>query len=176
MLSSSNESDKCIEKLVQCAELVIPDEAERMLYMHDILNEQINKINKSIDFSTPELVTVVDSIENPEIKVKVSQGKMKILDLIDEETTALEIQDYNASEEIAKQLITAQNELLDILIRHTEGKEGNEYIQQLQKELEDDSDKRRVVQCLQICFYTICSKNVTTLAQCMCNVYKVSNQ
>lgn len=176
ILSHGLHSAKCIAKLVECAELVLPEENERMLIMYTIVNDQIKKIDQPIDVTASEFIAIIQSIEDPETMVKVSQGKMALLDLMDEECAALESQNYNKSEEIAKQLREAKDEFLNLLLTHTtktDDKFGMEYIAKLRNK---ESAKDQVLQCLQICFYTVCSKKVTSLAQCMCRLYKVINK
>lgn len=175
VLSSQIIDEYIVEKLVKCVESMMPDPDIRLQYFIDIVRGIIDP-NSSIDFADKAVVALIDSIKDPDAKLKISRLKFKILELREQESVASQEKNYALIEKIAEDLVTCNEDMVRLLNRFNTSVEGipdpNASI--LASFQPKKLSIKSIEQCLQICFYAVASKHTNSLTPNMCKLYQVS--
>lgn len=153
----------------------MPEPDVRLQYFIDIVRGIIDP-NSSIDFADKAVVALIDSIKDPDAKLKISRLKFKILELREQESVASQEKNYALIEKIAEDLITCNEDMVRLLNRFNTSVEGipdpNASI--LASFQPKKLSIKSIEQCLQICFYAVASKHTNSLTPNMCKLYQVS--
>lgn len=122
MLSREEFDETIVAKVIECLELLIPDPDQRLQYVADIIHNLVDvsqSANVSLDLNTK---TVIDLLErNPNLKVKVSSIKLRIMDLKEEETNCVKDKDYNRAEQLKEELVQCNEQLTQLLAPYIDG-------------------------------------------------------
>lgn len=161
-----------IHKLVQCIENIIPDRDMRLQYFIEIVRGIVDP-NTSIDFTNRSITSLIEAVKDPNVKVKISALKLKILDLREQESIASQQKNYERLEKITEDLSSSTEEFIR-LVNET-GNLLNSSTGSLLSSLQSKKvSVEWIQQCLLICFYAVASKHTDALTPNMCQLYKVS--
>lgn len=167
-----------VEKLVRCVENLIPDQDTRLQYFIDIVRGIIDP-NTCIDFSDKSVASLIETIKDPNAKVKISALKLKILDLREQESNAYQDKNYAAVEKISEDLLACNEDMIRLLNKFTVTKTADGTLDPNATLLASFQPKKlsldSIQQCLEICFFAVASKKTRTLTPNMCKLYRVSS-
>lgn len=163
-------------KLVKCVENMIPDLETRLQYFVDITRGVIDPTG-SIDFSDKAVAALIDSIKDPNAKVKISALKFKILDLREQESNAQIEKNYGVVEKIADDLVACNEDLVRMLNKFISTNMVSNGAPDAHAELLASFQPKKlsleaIQQCLQINFYAVSSKQTHRLTPNMCKLYQ----
>lgn len=167
VLSTQILGENVVQKLVNCVENLIPDSNQRLQYFIDIIRSIIEP-NSSIDVSDPSITALLDSIKDPEINVKISQLKLRIMELREQENEYTRTKDYGNLEKATEDLAACNEEFLNILNTYTSDTSDNSVLTSLNSK---KVSKELILHCLEICFFTVCSKCTISLTPNMFKLY-----
>lgn len=171
VLSTQILGESVVQKLVDCVENLIPDSNTRLQYFIDIIRSIIEP-SSTIDVSDPSITALLDSIKDPEIKVKIGQLKLRILELREQENELSNAKDYAMLEKTTEDLATSNEEFLTILNAYTSS-DNSELNNTVLTSLNSKKvSKESILHCLEICFFTVCSKRTTSLTPNMFKLYE----
>lgn len=174
---STHVMHECIvEKLVRCVEIMMPEQESRLQYFIDIVRNTIDP-NSTINFSDKSVVALIDTIKDPNAKVKISTLKLKILDLREQESNAYQDKDYAAVEKISEDLLACNEDLIRLLNKYTMTTPDGVPDQNASILASFQPKKlstKAIEQCLQICFFAVASRRTRSLTPNMCKLYRVS--
>lgn len=175
VLMTQTVGEYIVSKLVKCVENMLPEVDARLQYFIDITRGVIDPAG-SIDFSNKEMVALIDSIKDPDAKLKISQLKLRILDYREQESNAQTEKDYATVERIAEDLIACNEDLLRMLSKYIPAKlpdgEPNPNAELLASFKPKKLSLESIQQCLQINFYAVSSRLTTRLTANMCKLYQ----
>lgn len=171
VLSTQILGESVVQKLVHCVENLIPDTSARLQYFIDIIRSIIEP-SSSIDVSDPSITMLLDSINDPEIKVKIGQLKLRIMELREQENEFSAAKDYTSLEKITEDLAASNEEFLNILNAYnlSDNSELNNTV--LTSLNSKKISKESILHCLEICFFTVCSKCTIELSRNMFKLYE----
>lgn len=153
--------EEIVRKLVLAMENLIPESNERLQFFVDLVRSCTT--DQSIDLSKNSIGSILSKIvNNPDLKIKITQLRLEILDLRERKMMANHGKDYQKVHDINEQLTTRNDDLL-ILLNEIDP-ESPMFTTKMTYE--------SILQCLQICFYTVASKRTRTLTPNMCQLYK----
>lgn len=170
VLSTRILEEEIIRKLICCVENLIPDAENRLQFFVDIVRGYTDPSDCTLDFSDTYISQMLDGIKDPNMRMKVTQLRLKILDLREQESMATQHKDYERMEKITEELSTFNEELVRIVCEVYP-----EHSSTINSTLRLDAKKmtkESTLQCLQICFYAVASKHTSTLTPNMCQLYK----
>lgn len=171
VLSTQILGENVVQKLVHCVENLIPDSNTRLQYFIDIIRSIIEP-SSSIDVSDPSITALLDSIKDPEIKVKIGQLKLRIMELREHENELSKAKDYATLERVSEDLAGCNEEFLNILNAYTSS-DNSELNNTVLTSLNSKKvSKESILHCLEICFFTVCSKCTTSLTPNMFKLYE----
>lgn len=166
-----------VEKLVRCIEYLIPDQDTRLQYFIDIIRGIIDPSNV-IDFSDKSVASLIETIKDPNAKVKISALKLKILDLREQESIAYQDKNYAAVEKITEDLMACNEDMVLLLNRFTMTTTADGPLDPNAMLLASFQPKKlsldSIQQCLQICYFAVASKKTYSLTPNMCKLYRVN--
>lgn len=165
-----------VSKLVKCVENMLPEQEVRLQYFVDITRSVIDPTG-SIDFSDKAVAALIDSIKDPNAKVKISSLKFKILDLREQESNAQIEKNYAQVEKIAEDLVACNEDLVRMLNKFTSTNQTTDGAPDANAELLATFQPKKlsleaIQQCLQICFFAVASKHTRSLTPNMCKLYQ----
>lgn len=171
VLSTQILGESVVQKLVHCVENLIPDTNARLQYFIDIIRSIIEP-SSSIDVSDPSITMLLDSISDPEIKVKIGQLKLRIMELREQENELSAAKDYTSLEKVSEDLAASNEEFLNILNAYnlSDNSELNNTV--LTSLNSKKISKESILHCLEICFFTVCSKCTIELSRNMFKLYE----
>lgn len=172
VLSTQILGENVVQKLVNCVENLIPDSNARLQYFIDIIRSIIEP-SSSIDVSDPSITALLDSIKDPEIILKINQQKLRIMELREQENEYTKNKDYGNLERTTEEINTWNEDFLNII---------NAYISADSQHAEINTSvltslnskkvsKELILHCLEICFFTVCSKCTVSLTPNMFKLY-----
>lgn len=164
ILSSRTLEEEIIKKLVLATENVIRQPDERLQFFVDIVRSYTDRLDGSIDLSKQNIGCILNNVIDADLKMKITQLRLEILDLRERKITANEQKDYHKAHDINENLIARNDELLILL---NEIEPLNAQMSTATKKMTNES----TIQCLQICFYAVTSKHLSTLTPNMCQLY-----
>lgn len=170
VLSSRILEEEVIRKLICCVENLIPDAENRLQFFVDIVRGYTDPSDCTLDFSDTYISQMLDGIKDPNMRMKVTQLRLKILELREQEQMATQNKDYERLEKITEELATFNEDLVRIVCEVYP-----EHSSTINSTLRLDAkkmSKETTLQCLQICFYAVASKHTSTLTPNMCQLYK----
>lgn len=171
VLSTRTLEEEVIRKLVCCVENLIPDVETRLQFFVDIVLGYTEPSDCTIDFGDTFISNMLDGIKEPNVRMKVTQLRLKILDLREQETNATQVKDYERLEKITEELTTFNEELVQIVCEIYP--EHTSVINSTLSKLDAKKMTREsTLQCLQICVYAVVSKHTSTLTPNICQLYK----
>lgn len=102
-----------ISTICRCLEILIPSQDERLTYIVDIIRNIVDLNSSVVDLSNSNVIELLE--RDPDLKVKVSSIKLKILDLQEQEMNCVHQKDYVRAEKFKEELVVC-NDNLTILI------------------------------------------------------------
>lgn len=151
-----------IQKLVVCVEkLIEPNEC--LQFFVDIVRMYIDPLEGTIDFSKKS-IRLLNNTKDPE-SYAIMQLRLKILDLKEQVTLTKQQKDLTQLHEISEKLSAQRDELLYLI-------NDNESVNDQLSLATNKMTKESILQCLQICFYSIASKQTKKLTQSMYQLYQ----
>lgn len=178
LLMTETVHEDLVKKLVRCVESLVPDQDTRLQYFVDIVRGVIDP-TASIDFSDKAVVTLIDSIKDPNAKVKISTLKLKILDLREQESNSYQEKNYAMIEKISEDLLACNEDFVRMLNKFITTNKANDggapdpNAELLASFQPKKLDMESIQQCLQVCFYAVASRQTTKLTPSMCKLYQV---
>lgn len=171
VLSTQILGENVVQKLVNCVENLIPDSNARLQYFIDIIRSIIEP-SSSIDVSDPSITILFDSIKDPEINVKISQLKLRLMELREQEIEYTRTKDYGNVEKVTEDLAACNEELINTLNAYTSTDSHTEINNSVLTSLNSKKVSRELIlHCLEICFFTVCSKCTISLTPNMFKLY-----
>lgn len=170
VLSTRIIEEEIIRKLICCVENLIPDAENRLQFFVDIVRGYTDPSECTPDLSDKYISQMLDGIKDPDTCMKVTQLRLKILDLREQESMATQRKDYARLDKITEELATFNEELVRIVCEVYP-----EHSSTINSTLRLDAKKmtkETTLQCLQICFYAVASKHTSTLTRNMCQLYE----
>lgn len=171
VLSTQILGENVVQKLVNCVENLIPDSSARLQYFIDIIRSIIEP-SSSIDVSDPSITALLDSIKDPEIKVKIGQLKLRILELREQENELTKDKDYTMLERVTEDLAVCNEEFSNILNAYTSSDNSELNTTVLTSLNTKKVSRESILHCLEICFFTVCSKSTISLMPNMFKLYE----
>lgn len=165
IMSKRSLQEEIIRKLVLSIENVIRDQNERLQFFVDIVRSYTDPLEGSIDLSKESVHCILNNVSDQELKMKITQLRLNILDLREQLTIANEQKDYLRVHTINDEL-TARNDELLFLINEIEP--VNAEMSMVTKKMTIEA----TLQCLHICFYAVASKYTASLMPNVCQLYK----
>ncbi|KAJ8674292.1 hypothetical protein QAD02_005554 [Eretmocerus hayati] len=148
------QENHCSQKLSECIvhyfEKVVPDTADRIASLVEVINEirMPTRIN--------ERVVPISEDERHERKMMKAKLGVKLLELEDEEYSAIQCKDYTKAQAINEKVVKLREEI------DTLSKEPEE-VMESQNVPEEKNDPETMMQCLQIMYYMMQSTTINSL-------------
>lgn len=163
--------ENAVQKLVSCVESLIPESNGRLQYFIDIIRNIIEP-SSSINFSDPAITALIDSITDPDININIVQMKSRIMELCEQEYELKNRKDFDMLEKVTEELAICNEEFLNILNSYSSSDPNAELNKTVLASLNSKKVSRESIShCLQICFYTVCSKCTISLTPDMFKLY-----
>jgi condensin complex subunit 3 len=172
-------SEHVVRQIIELYELLFLNVEERLSFLNQVVRDVINSNSPS----GLSLISQVDSIlkdsNDIELKLKVTEVKLKIMKLVETENSYVERKLYADAQKAAEQVASANEELANLLRNFTNSSTENGLMSssaELPSILEHFKSKKLthndIVKSLQIAFYMIISKGVKSLTMDVLDLYK----
>lgn len=171
VLSSQLLGENIIKKLVHCVESLIPDLDARLQYFIEIIRSVIDP-SSSIDVSDPSIAALLDSIKDPEIKVKIGHLKLQIMDLREQESDLTKNRNFIRLESVTEELAACNEEFFGLLNTYSDTTETLPTTTELTTLNSKKVSKEWILHCLEIYFFAVCSYQTTSLTPNMFKLYE----
>lgn len=122
MLSREEFDETIMAKVMECLELLVPDADQRLQFVADIIHNLVDvsqSTSVSLDLNNKSVVELLQ--RNPNLKVKVSSIKLRIMDLQEEETNCINNKDYDRAEKFKEELVECNEQLAQLLSPYIDG-------------------------------------------------------
>lgn len=178
VLSTQILGASCVEKLVKCVENIIPDSDARLQYFVDIIRGVIDP-SSAVDISEPSITMLLENIRDPDTRIKVSELKLRIMELREAESDSTNAKDYVNLEKVTEKLNGCNEEFLTILNTYT----GDATLASSTTMTELNStvltslnvkkvSKEWILHALEICFFAVCSRRTSSLTPNIKQLYE----
>lgn len=171
VLSSQLLGENIVRKLVRCVENLIPDLDARHQYFIEVIRSIIDPCS-SIDVSDPSITALLDSIKDPEIKVKIGQLKLQIMDLREQESEFTKNRNFATLESVSEKLAACNENFFSMLNTYSDTAATLPASSELTSLNSKKVSKEWILHCLEIYFFAVCSKQTTSLTQNMFKLYE----
>lgn len=163
--------ENVVQKLVNCVENLIPDSNARQQYFIDIIRSIVEP-SPSINFSDPAITALIDSIKDPDVNISIVQLKSRIMELCEQEYELKRAKDVTSLEKVTEDLGACNEEFMNILNRYALTDSNVEMNNTILTSLNSKKVSKESIQhCLEICFFTVCSKCTISLTPDMFKLY-----
>lgn len=102
-----------ISTIARCLETLIPSQDERLTFIVDIIRNIVDLNSSAIDLSNSAVIELLE--RDPDLKVKVSSIKLKILDLQEQEMNCVQQKDYVRAEKFKEELAICNDNLTTLI-------------------------------------------------------------
>lgn len=172
LIISFDLDEKMVQIAVQCSERCIEDPNKRLEFFSTMIQDILDMDkNKDIIEDRIMIDRLLEKNNDKDLNIKLSSLKVKLLDLEEQETNYVDKKDYVRAQKVAeiKSQITEEyrNLLKPILDQHNASTSITISAPQT-KRLTNEG----ILKCLQLTFFVIVSKNVTSLIPSILNLYK----
>lgn len=119
MLSREEFDETIVAKVMECLELLIPNPEERLQFVADIIHKLVDGSQSpgvALDLNNKTVIELLQ--RNPNLKLKVSSIKLRIMDLQEEETNCIKDKDYNRAEKLKEELVECNEQLAQLIAPH----------------------------------------------------------
>lgn len=127
MLSREEFDETIVSKVMECLELLVPDPDQRLQFVADIIHNLVDvsqSANVSFDLNNKSVIELLQ--RNPNLNVKVSSIKLRIMDLQEEETNCIKDKDYDRAEKLKEALVECNEQLAQLIAPHIDGLSGTD--------------------------------------------------
>lgn len=164
--------EKVIEVLVKCSENLITDQNLRHQFFLDIIHDicGLNAKQQDLVHDRNLISELLAHSTDADLNLKLSSLKVKILDLEEQEMNFVQIKDYVRAQQIIEQKNLATEEFTNLLRPLLEIRSrdlGDSARPQFTKVVKNES----ILQSLQITYYMVVSKRITSLQHSTCRLY-----
>lgn len=170
VLSTRTLEEETIRKLVCCVENLMPDTEQRLQFFVDIIRMYTDPSEVMNDFSETYISQMLDVIKDPNLRMKITNLRLNVLDLREQESIATQNKDYERVEKITEEL-AAYNEKFSQIVCQVYPEQSSTINSSLKLDAKK-MPRESTLQCLQIFFYAVASKHTSTLTPNMCQLYK----
>lgn len=171
VLSSQLLGENIIKKLVHCVENLITDLDARLQYFIDIIRSIIDP-SSSIDVSDPSIAALLESITDPETKVKIGHLKLQIMDLREQEIELTKNRNFARLDSVTEELAGCNEEFVSLLSTYSDSTATLPATSELTTLNSKKVSKEWNLHCLEIFFFAVCSKQTTALNPNMFKLYE----
>lgn len=161
VLSMKAVGESIVQKLVLAMERVMTDSSERLEFFADLLHRMTDPLEFPIDLSRDSIGSILCNVTDPEIKMQVTQLRLKILGLRELQMTKTPSKDYQTIHAINEKLIAHEEELMG-LCHQIDPAEAYTHSRKMTNAL--------TIQCLQVFFHAIASRHTRTLTPSVCQL------
>lgn len=171
VLSSQLLGENIIKKLVHCVESLIPGLDARLQYFIEIIRSIIDP-SSAIDVCDPSIAALLDSIKDPETKVKIGQLKLQIMELREQEGDLTKNRNFARLESVTEELAARNEEFFGLLNTYSDTTTTLPTPSELTTLNSKKVSKEWILHCLEIYFFAVCSYQTTSLTPNMFKLYE----
>lgn len=154
--------ESMVKTVIGIYERIIGDVEERLNYFKEVVTNIISS-NKLSELSVISYADeIVKESTNTDLKLKVTELKLKIYDLVESETSYVQKKDYAEAQRLSDKVALVNEELLNLIKSYSE---NSTFSNSTQFELLRNKKltQAEILKSLQIIFYGVTSKGVKSL-------------
>lgn len=164
--------EKVVEKLIKCVEVLFTDDTTKQQYFIDIVHSILEPITP-IDLADPSIAMILNNIKDSNIKMQAFSLKVRIMDLKETQAQLSEQKDYSSLGDVDDELNACWNDFVKTIsncamIDRSLTALKIDILNELKtKEISNQAK----LHCLEICFFSVCSKYTSKLTKNMYTLY-----